>query len=81
MENFALIWSACGSVFKLTRGTGGRWTATTLYEFGGLADGGEPFDNLLIDKAGNIFGTTEYGGSSTYPCNIFGCGVAFEIRP
>jgi len=73
--------AGCGTVFKLTPRIGGRWTATTLYEFRGLADGGEPFDRLLIDKAGNIFGTTEYGGSSTYPCNIFGCGVVFEIRP
>jgi uncharacterized protein YceK len=71
--------AGCGSVFKLTPGTGDQWTATTLYQFRGLADGGEPFDRLLVDKAGNIFGTTEYGGSSTYPCNIFGCGVVFEI--
>ncbi len=73
--------AGCGSVFKLVPGTGGQWTATTLYEFRGLADGGEPFDRLLVDKAGNIFGTTQYGGSSTYPCNIFGCGVVFQIRP
>ena len=72
--------AGCGSVFKLTPGSGGQWTATTLYEFTGSTDGGEPFDRLLIDKAGNIFGTTKYGGSSTYPCNIDGCGVVFEIR-
>jgi len=71
--------AGCGSVFKLTPGTEGQWTATTLYEFRGTTDGGEPFGRLLLDKAGNIFGTTEYGGSSTSPCNIFGCGVVFEI--
>jgi uncharacterized repeat protein (TIGR03803 family) len=71
--------AGCGSVFKLTPGTGGQWTATTLYEFSGTADGGEPFDRLLLDKTGNVFGTTQYGGDTTYPCNIFGCGVVFEI--
>jgi len=73
--------AGCGTVFKLTHRTRGRWAATTLYEFRGTADGGEPFDRLLLDKAGNILGTTEYGGTSTYPCNIFGCGVVFEITP
>jgi uncharacterized repeat protein (TIGR03803 family) len=72
--------AGCGSVFKLTPGTKRRWTATTLYEFRGTADGGEPSGRLLLDQAGNIFGTTEYGGNSTYPCNIYGCGVVFEIR-
>ena len=73
--------AGCGTVFKLTPGTGDQWTATTLYEFKGTADGGEPFGRLLLDKAGNIFGTTLYGGSSTGSCQIFGCGVVFEIRP
>jgi hypothetical protein len=73
--------AGCGSVFKLAPGTGGRWKATTLYEFHGTADGGEPSDRLLLDKAGNIYGTTQYGGKTTYPCNIYGCGVVFEITP
>ena len=73
--------AGCGTVFKLTSGTGDQWTATTLYEFTGTADGGEPFGRLLLDKAGNIFGTTLYGGSSTGSCWIFGCGVVFEIKP
>ena len=73
--------AGCGTVFRLTPSTGGRWKATTLYEFHGTADGGEPFDRLIFDKAGNIFGTTQYGGSSTGPCRIYGCGVVFEITP
>ena len=73
--------AGCGTVFKLTRETGGQWTATTLYEFKGLADGGEPYGRLLVDKAGNIFGTTIHGGRSTGLCHIFGCGVVFEITP
>ena len=36
---------------------------------------------LILDKAGRIFGTTEYGGNSSGACNVFGCGVVFEITP
>jgi len=51
--------AGCGSVFKLTPGKAGNWTATTLHQFKG-ADGGEPFGHLLLDRAGNIFGITYY---------------------
>jgi hypothetical protein len=71
----------CGSVFKLTPGTGGVWSETTLYEFNGTHDGGEPFDSLVLDNAGNIYGTTQYGGSSKGNCQVLGCGVVFEIKP
>jgi uncharacterized repeat protein (TIGR03803 family) len=73
--------AGCGNVFKLTPGNGGTWTPTTVYQFGGDPDGGEPFGQLLIDKAGHIFGTTQYGGSSTGTCALLGCGVVFEIAP
>lgn len=72
--------AGCGSVFKLTP-SNGTWTATTLYEFGGDPDGGEPFDRLLVDKAGHLYGTAYYFGSSTGSCAILGCGVVFEIAP
>jgi len=72
--------AGCGSVYKLTPGDGGNWTPSTVYEFSGTADGGEPFDRLLLDKAGSIFGTTYYGGSSAGNCKVLGCGVVFEIK-
>ena len=71
--------AGCGSVFKLTP-QGRLWRPTTLYAFMGGADGGEPFDRLLVTPGG-IYGTTIYGGSSAYPCQIQGCGVVFEITP
>jgi len=73
--------AGCGSVFKLTPATGSLWTETTLYEFDGADDGGEPWGGLVIDKPGNIFGTTVFGGSSTGTCQYGGCGVVFEITP
>lgn len=63
-----------GSVFELTL-SGGVWTETLLYSFaGGATDGEYPvYSPLVFDKAGNLYGTTEYGGSS---CN---CGIVFEL--
>jgi uncharacterized repeat protein (TIGR03803 family) len=58
--------STCGTVFKLTPpASGGTWTKTTLYEFTGPPnDGNFPNGGLLRDAAGNIYGTTRYGGAS-----------------
>jgi uncharacterized repeat protein (TIGR03803 family) len=43
---------------------------TVLYSFSGGADGNTSFDGLFRDSAGNLYGTTHYGGS---------CGVVFEV--
>lgn len=61
-----------GTVFELTPSSGG-WTYTLLHDFTGLADGGFPASNLLLDASGNLYGTG-YGGGSGY-------GVVFEITP
>lgn len=51
-----------------------------LYSFGANAnDGSLPNGGLVFDKAGNLYGTTQQGGSST-TCN-FGCGTVFELSP
>jgi uncharacterized repeat protein (TIGR03803 family) len=61
-----------GSVFKLTSdGT----SFTTLYRFGGGADGAYPAGGLDRDKEGNLYGTTEQGGGQ---CS---CGTVFKITP
>src|SRR5271166_3444757 len=65
-----------GSVFELTL-SGGVWTETLLYSFAGDAtgDGANPaYSPLVFDKAGNLYGTTAYGGSTS--CN---CGTVFEL--
>jgi uncharacterized repeat protein (TIGR03803 family) len=66
-----------GTVFKLTPSAGG-WTMNVLYNFTGGADGGYPVSGVVIDANGNIFGTTNAGGSGI--CQR-GCGVVWEITP
>jgi uncharacterized repeat protein (TIGR03803 family) len=62
-----------GSVFKMTPANGG-WTFTDLYDFIGGSDGRDPYGSLAVDSQGNIFGTTNIGGSTNQ-------GIVFEITP
>jgi uncharacterized repeat protein (TIGR03803 family) len=56
-----------GAVFELTRGAGGRWRETVLHSFNpGAADGSGPYGGLVLDKAGNLYGTTSAGGAYDY---------------
>lgn len=68
-----------GSVFKLTPSAGG-WTYTDLHDFTGGADGAYPLSSIVIDSAGNLYGTASSGGGNG--CSLgFGCGVVWEITP
>jgi len=49
--------AACGTVFKLTPLSGGGWTKTD-YDFTGQSDGSNPLSGVVIDAAGNLYGTT-----------------------
>jgi hypothetical protein len=77
----------CGTVFQLLRPKqpGGAWTERVLYVFKGNAagDGASPFGGLVMDGAGNLYGTTGYGGTGN--CMILGtregCGTVFELSP
>lgn len=61
----------CGTVFNLQppasvcKSTLCPWTKTTIYSFEGTEngfDGQNPYGELTFDGAGNIYGTTKYGG-------------------
>jgi hypothetical protein len=75
----------CGTVFELSppQQKGGAWTETTLHVFQGHDhnDGGSPEGGVILDAAGNVYGTTAYGGSG--PCALFGtavgCGSVYEM--
>jgi hypothetical protein len=63
------------SVFKLSPVAGGAWNETTLYMFKGTGgDGSDALGGLILDGAGNLYGTTANGGSSNG-------GIAYEIIP
>jgi uncharacterized repeat protein (TIGR03803 family) len=64
-----------GAVFELSPGIrGASWTETTLYSFTGGTDGSQPSSGVIMDAAGNLYGTTPYGGSA-------GNGTVFELIP
>jgi len=71
-----------GTVFKLTppAQSGKRWTHTVLYAFKGKNDGLAPASGIVFDASGNLYGTTQYGGSST-SCFGQSCGTVFELTP
>ena len=59
----------CGTVFKVDP----SGSETVLYLFTGKADGGNPIGGLVIDSAGNLYGTAGWGQ--------FGHGVIFKVDP
>lgn len=67
-----------GTVFELTPGSNGSWLETVLFSFSGGTDGASPVGGLLLDAAGNLYGTTSLGGTG---CERGGCGVVFELVP
>ncbi len=65
--------NGAGTVFELSP-AGASWTETVLYNFcsqSGCADGADPINGLIMDPAGNLYGTTLQGAN----------GVVFELSP
>jgi uncharacterized repeat protein (TIGR03803 family) len=73
--------SACGTVFELTPGVNGKWSETVLYSFAGGNDGFFPVGGVVFDRAGNLYGTTQYGGIQSFQCSPSGCGTVFKLSP
>jgi uncharacterized repeat protein (TIGR03803 family) len=61
-----------GVVFQLTPTDMGEWHFKTIYSFRGAPDGVFPYGALLFDAAGNIYGTTYYGG-------VNGVGAVYKL--
>jgi uncharacterized repeat protein (TIGR03803 family) len=70
----------CGTVFELTPGSDGTWQETILHEFSKPSDGLNPMATLVMDGAGNLYGSTAGGGGGMQYCNG-GCGTVFELSP
>ena len=68
----------CGEAFELTPNPDGRWKEKPLHKFKGNAhrpwDGDLPVAGLIFDQAGNLYGTTEWGGP-------LGQGSVFKLTP
>jgi hypothetical protein len=63
----------CGTIYELSRGDNGQWAETILYNFTNTpALGYAPGGGVILDKAGNIYGTTALGGTG-------GQGVVYEL--
>ncbi len=69
----------CGTVYELTRNGKGKWVKSVLYSFSGGSDGGNPSSPLVMDQAGNLYGTTQVGGDPS--CDFGSCGTVFQLSP
>lgn len=63
-----------GSVYQLAQSSLGKWRERVLYSFKGGADGSNSISNLVLDGAGNLYGTTSEGGAPG--CS---CGTIFKL--
>jgi uncharacterized repeat protein (TIGR03803 family) len=65
----------CGLVFELNSSQ----DEVVLHSFAGGNDGASPSSGLIMDGQGNLYGTTEFGGSSG--CGGLGCGTIYKVSP
>ena len=66
-----------GTVFKLTRRPNNQWSESIVYGFcaqARCADGSDALAGVVLDNAGNLYGTTEIGGTSNL-------GIVFKLVP
>lgn len=67
--------SSFGTVYTLKPNSDGSWSESVLYAFIGRDQNGlEPAAGVVLDTAGNLYGTTTIGGT-------FGYGVVFRLHP
>lgn len=71
-----------GTIYLLTR-SGSHWTESILYNFQGLDDGQNPVGGVVLDKAGNLYGTTfdggVNGGGTVYQLSLKGGTWTFTV--
>ena len=65
--------SGNGAVYELSP-NGGGYSEQVIYSFTGGNDGSNPIGGLVVDNAGNLYGTTATGGTG-------GGGTVFELSP
>jgi hypothetical protein len=66
------------AMLVLTANASAEWKEKVLYSFQGGSDGLTPAGGVVFDKAGNLYGVTNEGGST---CPPPGCGTVFKLAP
>ncbi len=67
-------YKGCGTIFQLAPQFDGTWTPQILYRFRGGSDGDLVYAGVILDGAGNLYGTTAAGGANDF-------GTAYELSP
>ena len=60
------------------------WTQIVLHQFNDLPDAGVPESDVIFDRSGSLYGTTQYGGSGICFNSIhlnYGCGAVYKVTP
>ena len=69
----------CAAIFATTTWMQAQ-TFTVLHNFSGGLDGSTPYTGLTMDRAGNLYGTAQYGGFQGNDCHLTnGCGTVFKL--
>jgi uncharacterized repeat protein (TIGR03803 family) len=76
---YGTSYGADNNVFRLSPPAAGKtaWTLTSLVTFNGK-NGNLPYAGLTLDTAGNLYGVTDLGGTTSFTSNL---GVAFMLSP
>ena len=86
-----LVADARGNIYGTTRygGAGGAGTVflfasdgveRVLHSFRGEPDGNQPFEGVIMDSDGYLYGTTVSGGNKRCDQYAIGCGVVFKVK-
>lgn len=68
----------CGTAYELSP-SGAGWSFTLLHSFLPTGKVGFPASALVMDGAGNLYGTTNNGGGGGWCLTGPACGAAFEL--
>jgi uncharacterized repeat protein (TIGR03803 family) len=69
-----------GTIFTLTRGSDGKWKKYVVHQFRGETDGIGPWAGVVFDTEGNLYGTTDDGGTGSCSDGTgTGCGTVFKL--
>jgi uncharacterized repeat protein (TIGR03803 family) len=74
-----------GTIFELTPDGSGGWSESTIFDWSSSSyyQGATPIGPIVLDAAGNIYGTNEFGGATSYEFCLEGdgCGTVFQVTP